>query len=82
MSRSVMDPYTLNHFHRVANAMNHYVAESAYDYYSGYDCIQRQPYSTGFFPNAHYNSHFGGSYDSLGISNLVSQVIHWIDNNL
>ncbi|CAF2090403.1 unnamed protein product [Rotaria magnacalcarata] len=82
MPRTGINPYTLNHFHRVANAMNHYVAASAYNYYSGYDGIQVQPYSTEFFPNAHYNSHFGGSSDLLSITNLGSLLAKWIHGNL
>ncbi|CAF2090395.1 unnamed protein product [Rotaria magnacalcarata] len=86
MPRRAMDPYTLQHFYRVANAMNNYVAASSYSYYSGYDGIRTDRFIAEYHSNSGYTSHHGSSSYSLGISsgfaNLGSHIAHWIDNNL
>ncbi|CAF1229985.1 unnamed protein product [Adineta ricciae] len=64
-----MDVSTLNHFHRVAKAMNNYVAASAYSSYTGRDGFQGNTYHPSFQHYTNLGNRFAGGLHSIGLPN-------------
>ncbi|CAF0769764.1 unnamed protein product [Adineta steineri] len=62
-----MDYSTLNHFHRVARAMNHYVATSSHNSsHTGRDGFHVGP---PFYPNSGLGNRVAGGLHSIGMPN-------------